>query len=283
MATTAIQATSPLKQKAARAAKHTVLILWSICTLFPVLWVIMTAFKDNGQIFVSPFALPDPVIAGNMTSVLEAINFGVSFSNTLLYSAVTVGVVLVTTSMAGFYCAKLTRGIKMYSFLILGMMMPSQTILIPLFTSYVKLGINNTRLGLILMYIGLNIAFGTFILTGFMRGVPDAVIESGVIDGASPMRVFFSLVLPMAKPGLATVGTFVFLNTWNDFMIAFIMATDQMLTTINLACYQLRGMYSSNFGLLSAGVVVLMIPAIIIFVVFQEQVIKGLTAGAVKG
>ena len=161
--------------------------------------------------------------------------------------------------------------------------MPAQTILIPIFTNYVKVGLNNTRIGLILMYVGLNIAFGTFILTGFMKGVPDAVIESGVIDGASSLRAFFSLVIPMAKPGLATVGTFVFLNTWNDFMIAFIMATDVKLQTLNLACYQLRGVYSSDFGLLSAGCVILMTPAIIIFIVFQEQVIKGLTAGAVKG
>ncbi|MBC8610735.1 carbohydrate ABC transporter permease [Massilimaliae timonensis] len=278
-----IKSTSPAMQRAGKIAKYAVLSIWSIITLFPVLWVFMTAFKDNGQIFGNPFALPDPLVSDNLTSVFEAVNFGTSFLNSFIFAAATVVVILLITSMSGYYCAKLTRGMKMYSFLILGMMMPAQTILIPIFTNYVKVGLNNTRIGLILMYVGLNIAFGTFILTGFMKGVPDAVIESGVIDGASSLRAFFSLVIPMAKPGLATVGTFVFLNTWNDFMIAFIMATDVKLQTLNLACYQLRGVYSSDFGLLSAGCVILMTPAIIIFIVFQEQVIKGLTAGAVKG
>ena len=278
-----IKSTSPAMQRAGKIAKYAVLSIWSIITLFPVLWVFMTAFKDNGQIFGNPFVLPDPLVSDNLTSVFEAVNFGTSFLNSFIFAAATVGVILLITSMSGYYCAKLTRGMKMYSFLILGMMMPAQTILIPIFTNYVKVGLNNTRIGLILMYVGLNIAFGTFILTGFMKGVPDAVIESGVIDGASSLRAFFSLVIPMAKPGLATVGTFVFLNTWNDFMIAFIMATDVKLQTLNLACYQLRGVYSSDFGLLSAGCVILMTPAIIIFIVFQEQVIKGLTAGAVKG
>ena len=276
-----IKSTSPAMQRAGKIAKYAVLSIWSIITLFPVLWVFMTAFKDNGQIFGNPFALPDPLVSDNLTSVFEAVNFGTSFLNSFIFAAATVVVILLITSMSGYYCAKLTRGMKMYSFLILGMMMPAQTILIPIFTNYVKVGLNNTRIGL--MYVGLNIAFGTFILTGFMKGVPDAVIESGVIDGASSLRAFFSLVIPMAKPGLATVGTFVFLNTWNDFMIAFIMATDVKLQTLNLACYQLRGVYSSDFGLLSAGCVILMTPAIIIFIVFQEQVIKGLTAGAVKG
>lgn len=278
-----IKSTSPAMQRAGKIAKYAVLSIWSIITLFPVLWVFMTAFKDNGQIFGNPFVLPDPLVSDNLTSVFEAVNFGTSFLNSFIFAAATVVVILLITSMSGYYCAKLTRGMKMYSFLILGMMMPAQTILIPIFTNYVKVGLNNTRIGLILMYVGLNIAFGTFILTGFMKGVPDAVIESGVIDGASSLRAFFSLVIPMAKPGLATVGTFVFLNTWNDFMIAFIMATDVKLQTLNLACYQLRGVYSSDFGLLSAGCVILMTPAIIIFIVFQEQVIKGLTAGAVKG
>ena len=278
-----IKSTSPAMQRAGKIAKYAVLSIWSIITLFPVLWVFMTAFKDNGQIFGNPFALPDPLVSDNLTSVFEAVNFGTSFLNSFIFAAATVVVILLITSMSGYYCAKLTRGMKMYSFLILGMMMPAQTILIPIFTNYVKVGLNNTRIGLILMYVGLNIAFGTIILTGFMKGVPDAVIESGVIDGASSLRAFFSLVIPMAKPGLATVGTFVFLNTWNDFMIAFIMATDVKLQTLNLACYQLRGVYSSDFGLLSAGCVILMTPAIIIFIVFQEQVIKGLTAGAVKG
>ena len=278
-----IKSTSPAMQKAGTIAKYVVLSIWSIITLFPVVWVFMTAFKDNGQIFVNPFALPNPAVPSNVTEVFKAVNFGNTFLNSLIFSASTVVIILVITSLSGYYCAKLTRVMKMYSFLILGMMMPAQTILIPIFTTYVKVGMNNTRIGLILMYVGMNIAFGTFILTGFMKGVPDAVIESGVIDGASSLRAFFSLVIPMAKPGLATVGTFVFLNTWNDFLVAFIMATDVKLQTLNLACYQLRGVYSSDYGLLSAGCVVLMTPAIIIFIVFQEQVIKGLTAGAVKG
>ncbi len=142
--------------------------------MFPVVWVFMTAFKDNGQIFVNPFALPIPRLSSNLTEVFKAVNFGNTFLNSLIFSASTVVIILVITSMSGYYCAKLTRGMKMYSFLILGMMMPAQTILIPIFTTYVKVGMNNTRIGLILMYVGMNIAFGTFILTGFMKGVPDA-------------------------------------------------------------------------------------------------------------
>lgn len=279
-----IYSKAQFKHKLGVFFKNVVLILWCFTTLYPILWVLMNSFKDNKQIYGSPFALPSPVITKNLPQAVAGVNLPVTFTNSLLYAVITCAVVILLSSMAAFYLAKLTRGSLLYTYFILGMMVPVQAILIPIFINVRNMGLLNTRFGIILVYVVTNFAFSIFILTGFMKkGVPNDLIEAAVIDGCGPLGVFFRIALPISKAGIATVGTFVFLGIWNEFLYALIMLADPKLRTLNLSCYNLRGQYSSDQGLMAAGVIILITPAIIMYILFQEQVVKGLTAGAIKG
>ena len=115
-----------------------------------------------------------------------------------------------------------------------------------------------------------------------MKTIPSEMEEAATIDGSGRFRTFFQIILPMAKPGLATIGTFAFINSWNDLLLALVMIAGPQLKTINLACYNLRGQYIQNYGLITAGLVMMIVPVVVIYILFQEQVVKGITAGAVK-
>lgn len=273
------------KDTAGKVLRHVVLILWCATTAFPILWTLMVSFKDNRQIFTAPFAWPDPVISSNFLNIFEKLNIPRGFLNSVIYSFFTVAIVCILSSMVGFYLSKCVRrkGGLLYTYFILGMMIPVQAIAIPMFVHIKNFNLINTSPGIILTYVVIELAFAIFIMTGFIgRSVPDSIIEAASIDGCTEFGVFVRMVLPLAKSGIATVGTFVFLHVWNEFFFALILLAKPELTSLNLTTYKLRGQYSSDYGLLAAGVVVLAIPALIIYALFQEQVVKGLTAGAIK-
>lgn len=275
---------SVLQQRVGKTLRHAVLILWSVTTIFPLLWTFMSAFKDNSQIFISPFALPDPAILENFPKVFRSLDITGGLMNSLIYSFSVVLVVALLSTMVGFYLSKCTKGRALYLYFIMGMMLPMQAIVIPLFIRIRDLGLTSSRIGIILVYVVTNLAFSVFIMTGFVRrSVPDEIIEASIIDGCSGAGIFFRVVLPLAKSGIATVGTFVFLNVWNEFFYALIFLPSAKLSTLNLITFKLRGQYSSDYGPIAAGVIIVVVPALIIYALFQEQVVKGLTAGAIKG
>lgn len=273
------------KYTVGKVLRHVVLIIWCATTAFPILWTLMVSFKDNRQIFTAPFAWPNPVISSNFMDIFQKLNIPRGFLNSVIYSFFTVAIVCILSAMVGFYLSKCVRrqGGFLYTYFILGMMIPVQAIAIPMFVHIKNFNLINTSPGIILTYVVIELAFAIFIMTGFIgRSVPDSIIEAASIDGCSEFGVFVRMVLPLAKSGIATVGTFVFLHVWNEFFFALILLAKPELTSLNLTTYKLRGQYSSDYGLLAAGVVVLAIPALIIYALFQEQVVKGLTAGAVK-
>jgi len=273
-----------VRRNIAIAVKYLALVLASITTLFPIVWVVMNAFRDNTQIYGNPFGWPNPVITGNFPKAFAGIHLVVTLSNSLIYSAVTVAVAVLLASMAAFYLSKMAKGNLLFTYFILGIMIPPQAILIPLFISMRNLHLLNTRPGIIIVYIVTNLSLAIFILTGFMRkGIPDELLEAAVLDGCGPVRAFFRVALPISVPGIVTVITLVFLGVWNEFLFALVMLASPLVKTLNVAVYSLRGQYMSDQGLLAAGSVILITPAIVIYILFQEQVVKGLTAGAVKG
>lgn len=265
--------------------KYVALTAFSLTTLFPFLWVLLCAFRDNGQIYTQPFALPDPWVMANFPRVFKSANLFVTFLNSVFYSVITVAIVVVLAAMVSFYLAKFQKKQGwLYTFFIAGILVPVQAIVIPLFVMSRDLGFLNTRHGIILIYIVTNLSFAIFVLTGFMKkGVPDEMIEAAIIDGCGPIRCFLSVVLPISQSGIATVATFVFLGVWNEFLFALVILSDPFIRTLNLSIFMLRGQYSSDQGLMAAGLLVLMTPAVIAYLAFQERVVQGLTAGAVKG
>lgn len=274
---------SKRKSDCGKMLRHIVLIIWCATTVFPFLWVLLIAFKGNNQIFTDPFGFPNPWITTNFPTVFQKLDILTGLKNSLIYSFATVFLVCLLSSMTGFYLAKYARIKLLYMYFILGMMIPVQAIAIPMFVKLRDAGLNNTRPGIILVYTVTELGFAVFVMTGFIkRSVPDELLEAAVIDGCSMVGAFFQVALPLMKTGIATVGTFVFLHVWNEFFFGLILLTNSKLTSLNLTTFKLRGQYSSDYGLLAAGIIVLAVPALVIYAVFQEQVVKGLTAGAIK-
>lgn len=275
---------SAIRHKIGVFFRHLFLILWSLTTIFPVLWVFMNAFRSNEQIYGSPLKLPDPVIFYNFPQAIKGVHLQITLPNSLMYSGITVVVVLLLSSMTAFYLSKIAKSNLLYSYLILGIMIPVQAVIIPVFIKVRSMNLINSRFGIILVYIAVNLSISIFIMTGFMKkSIPNDLIEAAVIDGYGPVGVFFNIVLPLSKAGMATIGTFIFLGTWNEFLFALVMLSNPALRTLNLSVFNLRSEFSSDQGLIAAGVVTLIVPAIIMYALFQEQVVKGLTAGAIKG
>jgi len=157
-------------------------------------------------------------------------------------------------------------------------MIPIHAVIIPMLMILRRLGLVNTRLGIILAYTVAELSFSIFILVAFMKTIPREIEEAAQIDGSSRLRTFFQIILPISKPGLATIGTFAFINSWNDLLLALVITSGPKLSTLNLACFNLRGLYVQHYGLITAGLMIMMIPVIVIYIFFQEQLVKGITA-----
>lgn len=273
----------PFKHNFGVFMRYLVLILWCITTVFPFAWTIISAFKNNAQIYGQPLALPNPVIWGNFSKAWAGTNVLVTGMNSLIYAVATVLLVLCLALPAAFFCAKVTKGRFFNTLFSTGIMIPVHAILIPIFIVIREMGLINTRPGIIIIYVASNLAFSIFVLTAFMKNaLPDELLEASVIDGCGIFRAFWN-VLPLCKTGIATSVTFVFLAVWNEMLFAMCVLPGPAVRTLNIACISLKGQYISDQGLLSAALVLLIVPAIIIYTLFQEQVVKGLTAGAVKG
>lgn len=275
---------SLIRRRVGVFSRQLTLAIWGFITLYPIIWVLLNAFRDNTQIYGNPFALPDPAIFRNFPRAFKGVHLSITLVNSMIYAALTVAVTMLLAAMVAFYVSKMARRNLLYVYFILGIMIPIQAILIPIFINMRNMHLLNTRVGIVLVYVVTNLSMSVFILTGFMKkGVPNELLEAAVIDGCGPLDVFFRVVLPMTQTGVATAGTLVFLGVWNEFLFALTMLSAPLLRTLNLSVYMLRGQYSTDQGLMAAGVVILITPAILMYVVFQEQVVKGLTAGAIKG
>ena len=162
-------------------------------------------------------------------------------------------------------------------------MIPINAIIIPFILIFRSVGILNTRVGIILAFIVTNLAFSIFILVPFMEGLPDELEDAARIDGCNRFQTFVKIMLPLSKAGLATVGTFVLINCWNDLFLSLLIVSKQNLITLNQVCYNMKSQYAADYGLITATVMIMVIPVIVCYALFQKQIVKGMTAGSVTG
>lgn len=272
-----------IKRALARILKYLVLIIFSLVTIYPLYWLFITSLKDNSELYAGPFSLPLNFRIQNYVEAWETANIGVSFFNSLCISAISVAVILLFASMAAYVLAKIRPHPALYIYFTLGIMIPVHAVLIPTFIIIRNLGLMNKHLGLILIYVSGELPLAIFILYGFMKSLSKEIGEAALIDGCSQVKSFFLIILPLSKAGLFTVGTLSFLNCWKEYLFAYLTISTTKLKTLTQSIMSLRGQYVTNYGLLCAGIMIAIIPAIIIYILFQEQIIKGMTAGALKG
>jgi len=263
--------------------KYFVLGFSALTTLFPFFWILMSSFKTTSEIYVSAFSLPVSLSFTNYITAWNDANIWVDFFNSGIVSISTVAILLLVSSMASYILARIWKNFAMSTFFALGITVPYYAIIIPIFITITKMGLYNTRFGLLLIYVVSNMPISIFILTGFMKGFPKEIEEAAWIDGASLPRTFFTIVLPLSKHGLATIGILGFMYSWNDFFIANILISKTALKTITQGIQNFQGAYQTNYGAMFAAMIIAILPVIVAYLIFQEQIIEGMTAGAVKG
>jgi len=265
---------------------HGMLILWAFMVVMPLLWAVMTSFKDDNSIFSSPWALPHKLHFENWSRAWTDANMSGYFLNTVVVVGGSLVGTLVLGSMAAYVLARFDfPGNRfIYYLFIAGMSFPIMLALVPLFYVVNNMGLLNSIHGLILVYIAYSLPFTVFFLTGFFRSLPTSVAEAAFVDGASHTRTFFQIMLPMAKPGLISVGIFNFLGQWNQFMLPTVLNTDPDKHVLTQGLVQLAASqgYKGDWSGLFAGLVMAMLPVLAAYIIFQRQVVQGLTAGALK-
>ncbi|MEH6373450.1 carbohydrate ABC transporter permease [Streptomyces sp. KLMMK] len=266
---------------------HGVLILWALMVTLPLLWAVMSALKDDKAIFTSPWALPTSLHFDNWSRAWSQAHMSEYFMNSVVVVAGSLFGTMLLGSMAAYVLARFEfPGNRFVYYLFVGgMSFPVILALVPLFFVLKNMQLLDTYHGLILVYIAYSLPFTIFFLSGFFRTLPSSVAEAAMIDGASHTRTFFQVMLPMAKPGLISVGIFNFLGQWNQYLLPAVLNVgdeDKKLLPQGLVALAVSQGYKGDWSGLFAGLVIAMLPVLAAYIVFQRQVQAGLTAGALK-
>lgn len=274
------------KKNAGGFLKMGVLILIAITQLFPLYWLITFSLKSNTEIFgENVMGLPQSWRFVNYQTALNDGGILRYFLNSVFYSAATVLAVAILTAMAAYAIARMNWKLKGIAFgmFAVGIMIPAQAALLPVFQIMDRLGLKGGYLGLLIPYIAFGIPMSVMILVGFYKGIPKEMEEAACIDGCGIIRCFTTIMLPMVKPAIATASIFTFLGTWNELMFANTLVDKADYRTLPVGIMSFAGQYSTDWGLIGAGMVIATLPTILIYFLLSNQVQESLVAGAVKG
>lgn len=263
---------------------HVALIIGAAVMIFPFLWSITSSLKSVSQIFiVPPEFIPNPFVWSNYPDSLKAMPFGRAYWNSFYITVLIVGVQLITASMAAYAFAKMRfPGVNILFILFLAtMMVPKQVTMVPTYMIMSKIGWLDTHLALIVPGALFN-AFSVFLLRQFIMGIPKELEEAAVVDGANPLRIYWSVILPLVKPALAAVGIFSFMGTWNNFLEPLIYLSTPDLFTVPLMLNYFKGLYATDWGLMMAGSTISIIPVLVIYIIAQKHIIEGVALTGIK-
>lgn len=278
----------------AKIGTYIVLIFWSLTTLYPFVWVILNSFRDKGLIRKDSFSIPTATngfTMANYEKALDRFNFSTAYVNSLIISIVVTIFVVVLAGLAAYGMVRYSfrlRGLC-YSLIMAGMMFPVFSTIIPVFRMEAAWGIASSSnrwlslLAVILPQIAGNLCFATIVLMGFIESVPIELEESAYVDGCNVFGVYFHIIMPAAKSSFATVAIFSFLWSYNDLFTQNFFLRYPKEKTITLLLNEISSQAGTDYGLMAASVVLIVIPVLVVYVLLQKHIIKGLTAGAIKG
>jgi ABC-type glycerol-3-phosphate transport system permease component len=265
---------------------HTSLIAWVIIICLPLLWVLMSSFKTTQQIFGSPFSWPTSFNFDNYVSAWTTASIGTFFFNTVIVVGSALVIVMILGAMCAYVLARYQfKGSQLIYYLMLaGLTFPIFLAVVPLFMTLRGFGLLNTLPGLILTYVAFALPFTVFFLYAFFKALPQEVAEAAALDGCGPWRIFFQIMLPMAKPGMASVAIFNFLGLWNQFLlpIALNTNTSNYVLSQGMASFASQAGYAVNFGALFAAVVITVLPVLVTYIIFQRQLQGSVAPGLLK-
>lgn len=265
--------------------KWIIIISFVFYAIFPFLWLVLASLKTNAELLEDPFKLPKVFQFKNYTDAIEAAGLGRLIINSLVISTSATFLNILFSSMVAFAIARHTFWGRNVLFLTIsaGILVPLNALIIPYFAIINYLNLYDTRTGLILVYCAIGLPVSTFILTEFFKSIPKEIEEAAYLDGCNFVSRYFRIMLPLALPGLATAGTFQFILCWNEFIYAMLLTSSTDIRTIQFGISYFTNQFFSDYVGMFAAVVVSILPSITVFILFQEKVISGLTAGSVKG
>jgi raffinose/stachyose/melibiose transport system permease protein len=278
-----------VRKWAGTAVKYVVLIFFGLISLYPLLLVISTALKDPLDVTTDPFQLFSSVRPATISDAWTLGNFGDYFFNTVLITVPTVLGVIVLSTMAGYALARLKfpgRNIVFFVFL-LGLMIPFTSVMIPLFYLIRDLQLLGSFWAVILPGVagtaGFGVPLGIFLMRSFYQDLPNELAEAARVDGATEFQVFRKVMLPLSAPGVAVLAVLVFFQSWNTFLMPLLFLPGEESRPLATGLYIFASGRVQDYELIAAGSLIMVIPVVVFFIIFQRQFIKGVTAGAIKG
>lgn len=280
-------------EAAAKGRSDPILIgLWIALAVVALIWVVpfifivFTSLKTKMEVTTTgAFTPPTHLALENFSGAWNRGNFATAFFNSVIITVIKVPLGLALSAMAAYALAKIRLRFAKILLLVVvfGTMIPFQVMLAPLFTLVNSFGLIDTYPGVILPYIAFGVPYQVFILHGFFKGIPKELSEAALIDGASHFTIFRRIFLPVCLPVLAALLILDFVSTWNEFAMALVLLQDQNMWTLPLGLMSFQGQFSSDYGQLNAAIVMTVLPATLVYLIFQRYFVSGLTSGAVKG
>lgn len=270
---------------APQAVGFLILLFFFVVSVYPVIWMFLGSLKGANEFYTNIWGFAEIPQWRNFLEAWTSGKMGEKFLNSVIVTAGSLLLLIPINSCAAYALGRLRfKGREIiYAFLLIGIMIPSGVLGIPTFTVALRMGLNNTRIGLILVYVAQSIAMGVFIMRSFFISLPKELEEAALIDGCTPFGSFLRVILPLAKPGVVTQIIFNGLSIWNEYFMANIMLTDASKLTLPLSIANFVGQHTTNYPILFAALSIATLPVILIYVLAQKGFIEGVSAGAVKG
>lgn len=272
---------------------YVILVFWALTTIYPIFWVIQNSFKSRIKILENSFSLPigDLFTLANYKRAFQNLNIFGAYKNSVFISSMVCVVVILLAGMASFAIVRYSFRLKdaLYFMVIAGMMFPVFVTIIPVYTMESAWGIVNTKnwwlsmLSIILPQVAGNLCFAIVVLTGYVKSLPIELEEAAFMEGCNAFQIFFKVIVPLTKPSFATVAIFSFLWSYNDLFTQMFFLRRSETRAITRLLNELTSQEGTDYGLMAAAVSLVVVPVIIVYVFLQKYIIKGMTAGAVKG
>ncbi len=265
---------------------YLIMIVFTVMAIYPILWLVIQSFKTTQDYLrSSKLALPSRWFLRNYYDSWTRAKFGMLIINSLIYTIVTVTLTIVFGFMAGFAFSKIpSKATKIiHGTFIIGILLTLQSIMVPLFLMVNAAGLYNTRIGILIPYIGISLPMSVYLSTEYIRSVPDALIESARIDGAKYLKIFSSIIVPMSAPIAVTVAILSVTGIWNEFMLINILSSSDAIKSLPVGIAKFSGALASDYGKQFAALVIGFVPMVVFYVIFRKQITQGVAAGAVKG
>ena len=268
------------------AVMYILMAVITVIVVFPFAWMFLLSMKTNSEIMLTPLSMPASFNLTNFVNALQILDYGKLYSNTFFICIVSILIELTITFISAFVLARMEFNSKiktmLYSFLIMGLAISPFILLFPVYKINLLLGLRG-KAGLIMPYVATSISFNTLLFVGYLKALPKEIDEAAIVDGTNLWQLIGEIIIPMAKPVIATVVIFNALYIWNEYPFASVMLRDVKDYTLSMGVFFFKGKYSVDYGGIIASSIMIIIPELIFYGLFQKNIVDGMTAGAVKG